>query len=180
MKKYNNYKKYYETHKEQEKQRLREYYAQHREEILIKQREKRKNMPKVKKLTLKERLKLYEKALYLATEQISEFQFGCEEFNMCQLCSNWYTDAENCADIECEEGYANYFLQKAKEQIEEQKSKNVVCDKCGCILEVQENEDFTYCPMCENDQVEINLSYESKVLNNFFKKQNNEVVKDEV
>lgn len=120
MKKYNNYKKYYESHKEQEKQRYLAYYYANRERILAKQREKRKNMPKVKKPTLRERLNLYEKALYLATEQISELQFGCEEFNMCQLCSNWYTDAENCADIECEEGFVNYFLNKAKEMLEDE------------------------------------------------------------
>ena len=67
-----------------------------------------------------ERLKLYEKALYLATEQISELQYGCEEFNMCQLCSNWYTDAENCAEIECEDGFVYYFLDKAKEMLKDE------------------------------------------------------------
>lgn len=117
MKNHNNYKKYYESHKEQEKGRTLAYYKKHREEILAKKREKRKNMPKVKKLTLKERLKLYERALYLATEQISEFQFGCEEFNMCQLCSNFGT--ENCADIECEDGFVKYFLNKAKEMLKD-------------------------------------------------------------
>ena len=65
-----------------------------------------------------ERLKLYEKALFLATEQISEFQFGCEEFNMCQMCSNF--GAENCADIECEDGFVNYFLNKAKEMLKDE------------------------------------------------------------
>lgn len=119
MKKYNNYKKYYESHKEQEIQRYLAYYYANRERILAERREKRKNMPKVKELTLKERLKLYEKALYLATEQISEFQFGCEEFNMCQMCSNF--GAENCADIECEDGFVNYFLNKAREEL---KSEN--------------------------------------------------------
>lgn len=51
MKKYNNYKKYYESHKEQEKARTLVYYKEHREEILTKQREKRKNAPKKVKLT---------------------------------------------------------------------------------------------------------------------------------
>ena len=50
-----------------------------------------------------------------------------------------------------------------------------ICSECGCPVEYRIGEDFTYCPMCENDQVKINLSYESKVLNNFFKKQNNDV-----
>lgn len=58
------------------------------------------------------------RALYLATEQISEFQYGCEEFNMCQMCSNFGT--ENCADIECEEGFVNYFLNKAKEMLKDE------------------------------------------------------------
>ena len=51
MKKYNNYKKYYENHKEQEKQRTGNYYWANREEILAKKREKRKNAPKKVKLT---------------------------------------------------------------------------------------------------------------------------------
>lgn len=51
MKKYNNYKKYYESHKEQEKARTLAYYKEHREEILAKKREKRKNAPKNVKLT---------------------------------------------------------------------------------------------------------------------------------
>ena len=62
-----------------------------------------------------EEIKILKKALYLATEQISEFQFGCEEFNMCQMCSNF--GAENCADIECEDGFVKYFLNKAREML---------------------------------------------------------------
>ena len=50
-----------------------------------------------------------------------------------------------------------------------------ICSECGCPVEYMIGEDFAYCPMCENDQVEINLSYESNVLNNFFKEINNEV-----
>lgn len=45
------YKKYYESHKEQEKGRTLAYYKEHREEILAKKREKRKNAPKKVKLT---------------------------------------------------------------------------------------------------------------------------------
>lgn len=51
MKKYNNYKKYYESHKEQEKQRYLAYYYANREKILAERREKRKNAPKKVKLT---------------------------------------------------------------------------------------------------------------------------------
>ena len=51
MKKYNNYKAYYETHKEQEKARTLAYYKEHREEILAKKREKRNAEPKKVKLT---------------------------------------------------------------------------------------------------------------------------------
>lgn len=54
MKKYNNYKKYYESHKEQEKARTLAYYKEHREEILAKKREKCKNAPKKVKLTPKD------------------------------------------------------------------------------------------------------------------------------
>lgn len=51
MKKYNNYKKYYESHKEQEKQRYLAYYYANRERILAERKEKRKNAPKKVKLT---------------------------------------------------------------------------------------------------------------------------------
>ena len=51
MKKYNNYKAYYETHKEQEKARTLSYYKEHCEEILAKKREKRNAEPKKVKLT---------------------------------------------------------------------------------------------------------------------------------
>ena len=44
MKKYNNYKKYYESHKEQEKQRYLAYYYANREKILAERKEKRKNV----------------------------------------------------------------------------------------------------------------------------------------
>lgn len=54
MKNHNNYKKYYESHKEQEKVRTLAYYKEHREEILAKKREKRKNAPKKVKLTPKD------------------------------------------------------------------------------------------------------------------------------
>lgn len=51
MAKYNNYKKYYETHTEQERKRFLDYCYANRERILSKQREKRKNTPKKVKLT---------------------------------------------------------------------------------------------------------------------------------
>ena len=51
MAKYNNYKKYYQTHREQEIKRTRAYYDAHRDEILARSREKRKNQPKFVKLT---------------------------------------------------------------------------------------------------------------------------------
>ena len=51
MAKYNNYKKYYETHTEQEKKRFHDYYYANRERILAERREKRKNAPKKVKLT---------------------------------------------------------------------------------------------------------------------------------
>lgn len=70
MKKYNNYKKYYESHKEQEKARTNAYYHEHREEILARNKEKRAGMPKTKKPTLKERLAITEKAFELACNQL--------------------------------------------------------------------------------------------------------------
>ncbi len=51
MKKYNNYKKYYETHREQEKKRTNAYYHEHKEEILAKRKAKRDAQPKRVKLT---------------------------------------------------------------------------------------------------------------------------------
>lgn len=59
MKKYNNYKKYYESHKEQEKQRYLAYYYANRERILAERREKRKNAPKKVKLTTNDYKKLW-------------------------------------------------------------------------------------------------------------------------
>ena len=48
------YTKYYQNHKEQEKQRTINYYWVNREKILAKKREKRKNVPKKVKLTPKD------------------------------------------------------------------------------------------------------------------------------
>lgn len=98
MTKYNNYKKYYETHTEQEKKRFHDYYYANRERILAKQREKRKNMPKVKKPTLTERFAVVEKALELACEKI---------------------DAEYMDGIYCTE-YPEYFKNKAKEMLKDE------------------------------------------------------------
>lgn len=91
-----------------------------KEEILHKLSTEDRNYIKEKFKEKDEEIKILKKALYLATEQISELQFGCEEFNMCQLCSNWYADAENCAEIECEDGFVNYFLNKAKEMLKDE------------------------------------------------------------
>lgn len=95
MKKYNNYKAYYETHKEQEKTRTLAYYKEHREEILAKRKAKRDAEPKVYKPTLREQLKITEKALEMACEKI---------------------DVEYMDGIYCTE-YANYFKNKAKEEL---------------------------------------------------------------
>lgn len=88
-----------------------------KEEILHKLSTEDRNYIKEKFKEKDEEIKILKKALYLATEQISEFQFGCEEFNMCQMCSNF--GAENCTNIECEEGFVNYFLNKAKEMLKD-------------------------------------------------------------
>lgn len=45
------YKDYYERHKDQEKQRTNVYYHEHREEILAKRKEKRRQQPKKVRLT---------------------------------------------------------------------------------------------------------------------------------
>ena len=42
--------------------------------------------------------------------------------------------------------------------------KKVSCNKCGFVFEVEDNEEWAYCPMCENDQVEINVK-ENKDVN---------------
>ena len=44
-----------------------------------------------------------------------------------------------------------------------------VCSECGCSIEYTKGEDFAYCPMCENDQVEIKLSFDTILFNNLFK-----------
>lgn len=30
-----------------------------------------------------------------------------------------------------------------------------ICSECGCLIEYIEGEEWAYCPICENDQVEI-------------------------
>lgn len=32
-----------------------------------------------------------------------------------------------------------------------------ICSECGCPIEYTEGEEWSYCPICENDQVEINV-----------------------
>ena len=32
-----------------------------------------------------------------------------------------------------------------------------ICSECGCPVEYTKGEDFAYCPMCYNDQVEVNV-----------------------
>ena len=70
----NYYKKYYESHKEQEKQRYLAYYYANRERILAKQREKRKNAPKKVKLTANDYKKLW---LDLLSYTKHSFPFWC-------------------------------------------------------------------------------------------------------
>ena len=65
MKKYNNYKAYYETHKEQERARTLAYYKEHREEILAKKREKRNATPKKVRLTPTDYELLWKDLLYI-------------------------------------------------------------------------------------------------------------------
>ena len=56
----------------------------------------------------------YKDALKLAVKQISALSNGCEEFNACQLCSNFYIGAEDCAKVDCLDGFCEYFKQQAK------------------------------------------------------------------
>ena len=97
MKKYNNYKKYYESHKEQEKARTNAYYHEHRDEILAKKKAKRDAEPKVKMPTLKEKLLLTETAYKMACDWID---------------SAFWTD-NDCDTLSTVE----YFMQKAREYL---------------------------------------------------------------
>ena len=111
MKKYNNYKKYYESHKEQEKKRTNTYYHEHRDEILAKQKAKRDAIPKVKKPTLREQLKIAEKALEFACNFISTdgYCFGNRDS---VDCLSPYETGEGC--IICMQ---NFYKNKAKEYL---------------------------------------------------------------
>lgn len=42
-------------------------------------------------------------------------------------------------------------------------SNQVQCNRCGYIFD-SEDEEFGYCPLCENDQVEINKPYDFNCL----------------
>ena len=37
----------------------------------------------------------------------------------------------------------------------DKKKKIVKCDKCWREFEIEDNEEWGYCPFCENDQVEV-------------------------
>ena len=94
------YKKYYDTHREQEKKRTNAYYHEHRDEILAKQKAKRDAQPKVKKPTLKEKLLLTETAYKMACQWI---------------------DAMSWSDNDCDTpDTAEYFMQKAKEMLKDE------------------------------------------------------------
>lgn len=80
MKKYNNYKKYYETHKEQEKQRYLTYYYANRERILAQRREKRKNAPKKMKLTPTDYEFLWKNLLCVAEWKYTEIALLMHKF----------------------------------------------------------------------------------------------------
>jgi hypothetical protein len=93
----NYYKKYYESHKEQEKARTLVYYKEHREEILARNKEKRAGMPKIKKPTLREKLLLTETAYKMACQWI---------------------DAMSWSDNDCDTpDTVEYFMQKAREYL---------------------------------------------------------------
>lgn len=111
MKKYNNYKQYYETHKEQEKKRTNTYYHEHRDEILAKRKAKRDAQPKVKKPTLREQLKITEKALELACNFIETngYCFGDRDS---VDCLSPYGNGEGC--VIC---MKNFYKNEAKEEL---------------------------------------------------------------
>ena len=90
------YKKYYDNHREQEKKRTNAYYHEHREEVLAKRKAKRDAEPKVYKPTLREQLKIAEKALELAC--------------------NWI-DVNSWNDCGYEEKAYQFFKNKAKEEL---------------------------------------------------------------
>lgn len=33
--------------------------------------------------------------------------------------------------------------------------RKVACCKCGALFKVEDNAEWGYCPICENDQVEV-------------------------
>lgn len=34
--------------------------------------------------------------------------------------------------------------------------EKVICSECGSLVEIEDGEEWGYCPFCENDQVELN------------------------
>lgn len=32
-----------------------------------------------------------------------------------------------------------------------------ICSECGCPIEIEYGQEWAYCPMCENDQVEVKV-----------------------
>lgn len=39
-----------------------------------------------------------------------------------------------------------------------------ICSECGCPIEIVNGEEWAYCPMCENDQVEVSRHKQITVL----------------
>ena len=85
MKKYNNYKQYYETHREQEKKRTNAYYHEHKEEILAKRKAKRDAQPKKVKLTPIDYQKLWAQFWFWTNTNLPFITGIMEEFEKDQL-----------------------------------------------------------------------------------------------
>ena len=41
-----------------------------------------------------------------------------------------------------------------------------ICNECGSHIEYEIGEEFAYCPICENDQVEIKKNYTQELSEN--------------
>ena len=37
----------------------------------------------------------------------------------------------------------------------EEKKSIAICNECGCHIEIDDGEEWAYCPICDNDQVEV-------------------------
>lgn len=40
-----------------------------------------------------------------------------------------------------------------------EKKSIAICNECGCHIEIVDGEEWAYCPICENDQVEVVRHY---------------------